>query len=121
MEQDGPVTMTFSLVGAARQDNSGLKLEDLAGHVAKALDNGQWVKLGFYDWGRPESVEFWPKKVEDEEGFQRTSMKAFSGEIGAPSSVPFPACLIISEHDGRAEAVITWVIAEVHHRGADED
>jgi hypothetical protein len=121
MAQDGPVTMTFSLVGAARLDNSGLKLEDLAEHVAEALDNGQWVKLGFYDWGYPESVEFWPRKVEGEEGFQRTSMKAFSGEIGAPPSVAFPACLIISERDGRAEAVITWVIPQVRRRDSGED
>jgi hypothetical protein len=87
----------------------------------EALDNGQWVKLGFYDCGYRQSVQFWPKKAEDEEGFERTSMKAFSGAIGAPTSVPFPACLIISEHDGKTEAVITWVIPQLRRRGADED
>jgi hypothetical protein len=84
----------------------------------EALDNGEWVKLGFYDYGYRQSVQFWPKKVEDEEGFQRTSMKAFSGEIG---ETKFPACLVMSQHDGKTEAVITWVIAGVGGRGADED
>ena len=118
MEHDGPVTMAFALVGASRQEFGSLKLENLAEHVAVALDSGQWVRLGFYDCGYRQSVEFRPKKVEDEEGFQRTSMKAISGEIGLTK---FPACLIISEHDGKTEAVITWVIPQVRRRGSDGD
>lgn len=121
MEQDEPVVRAFALVGAARQDNGGFKLEDLAEHIAEAVDNGEWVKLGFHDFGYPQSVHFWPKRVEDEEGFQRTSMRAFAGEIGAPSVEPkFPACLIISEHAGKAEAVITWTAAGVRSMGAGE-
>jgi hypothetical protein len=110
MEESGPIMKAYALVGAARQDNSGIKIKDLADHTAEALINGQWVKLGFYDWGYPESVQFWPKRHEDEEGFQRTSMRAFSGEIGAPTVAPkIPACLIISQQEGKTEAVITWL------------
>jgi len=121
MQDDGPVMMAFALVGAARQDFGSVKLENLAEHVTVALNNDQWIRLGFYDWGYRQSVQFWPKKVEDEEGFQRTSMKAFSGEIGQIGAANFPACLVISEHDGKTDAVVTWVITAVHRLRTDED
>ena len=119
MEKEAPVTIAFSLVGASRQEVGSVKLEHLAEHVAVALDSSQSIRLGFYDHGYRQSVQFWPKKIEDEEGFQRTSMKAFSGEIGETSN--FPACLIISEPDGKTEAVITWVITAVHRLDVGED
>ena len=118
MDQDGPVTVAFALVGAYRQEFGSLKLEDLAEHVTVALDNSQWVKLGFYDRGYRQSVQVWPQTIEDEEGFQQTSMKVFSGEIG---ETKFPACLIMSQHDGKTDAVIAWVIAADGRRDTDGD
>lgn len=114
MNQDNSLIKAFALVGAAREDYGSLKLPQLAEHVAQALASREWIRLGFYDEGYAQSVHFWPKGVEDEEGCRRTSMSVFSGEIGAPSVEPkFPACLVISEHEGKTEAVITWSIASL--------
>lgn len=121
VEQDEPFARAFALVGAARHDHGGFKLEDLAEHITEALETREWVKLGFYDWGYRQSVYFWPRTIEDQEGFQRTSMRAFSGEIGAPAVEPkFPACLVITEHDGKTEAVITWLPTGLHSFDAGE-
>ena len=108
MDKEQLASRAYALVGAARQDFGSVKLEDLPEHIAIAIERGQWVTLGFYDCGYPEPVEFWPEKVEDDEGFHRTSMMVFSGGIG--SIAPrFPACLIISQHAGGTEAAITYV------------
>lgn len=113
--------MTFALVGASDEEHGGFKLEDLADNIATALDKGRWVKLGFYDFGYRQSVQFWPTGIADAEGFQHTSMRAFNGEIGAPSVEPkFPACLIIAQHAGKTEAAITWSIAGLPSTGAAE-
>lgn len=46
MESNLPVIGVYALVGGA-----GLKLEELAEGVMAAMERGEGIGLGFYDWG----------------------------------------------------------------------
>lgn len=104
-----PKLYVFALVGAATSDNrTGLRLEDLADHVSAALDNGESLRLGFYDEGYPESAEFWPKEEMKNENLR--SMKVFTGAVGFDAR--FPGCLLITRGKSGPEAALIY---ESHH------
>ncbi len=106
------------MVGAARMhDNGGLALDELAEHVAAAMESGGWVKLGFYLDGWPESMEFWPTMLATGEGDALQSMKIFTGGLMFDCITDrktmytrphprFAGCLIISQGDDGTEAVL---------------
>ncbi len=106
MELSIPKLYVFALVGAATSDNqTGLQLKDLADYVSAALDNGESLRLGFYDEGYPESAEFWPKGEMKNEHLR--SMKVFTGTVGFDAK--FPGCLLITQGEAGPEAALVYV------------
>ena len=103
MESNLPVIGVYALVGA-----TGLKLEQLAEGVMAAMERGEGIGLGFYDWGYPASATFWPTKLEDGDNVRPLRWtKVFIGKVG--SEPHLPGCLTISQKEGEIDAILTIV------------
>ncbi len=109
MASDDPVVRVYGLVGAARTDGlNSLRLDDLLERMLVALEVGESIKLGFYDGGYPESAEFWPMKLEEDDNVRPLRWtRVFIGRIGFEKRLP--GCLTISERDGDVDALLTIV------------
>jgi hypothetical protein len=103
MELNEPGLTTFVVCGSERaHDHMHVRVEDLAEHVAAALEKGESVELGFYDCGYRESADFRPTRLADDDGLR--SMKIFTGWVGTK----YPGYLIISQGQGEPEAVLIF-------------
>jgi hypothetical protein len=103
VESNLPVIGVYALVGGA-----GLKLEELAEGVMAAMERGEGIGLGFYDWGYPASATFWPTKLEDGDNVRPLRWtKVFIGKVGAEPHLP--GCLTISQREGEIDAILTIV------------
>jgi hypothetical protein len=101
MEPNEPDLTLNVVCGSERaHDHTHVRVEDLAEHVAAALEKGESVDLGFYDGGYPESADFRPTRLADHDDLR--SMKIFTGWVGAM----YQGCLVISQGQGEAEAVL---------------
>jgi hypothetical protein len=105
MEPIEPGLRLFVVVGSERaHDHIHVRVEDLAEHVAGALEKCESVSLGFYDGGYAESADFRPTRLAHDDGLRL--MKIFTGWVG--TGYRYPACLIISQGEGEPEAVLIF-------------
>jgi len=104
VEPDKPPLGVFAVVGYEYQ--TGKNLDGLFGGVVAALEKGESIRVGFYDWGYPQSATFWPRKLEDGDNCKDLRFtKVFTGGIGS-ASPHLLGCMTISQQGDDVDAVL---------------